>query len=463
MVAYFLAVNTHPIITNDSLEYLDHSRDPGAYGMVFKGYKQIGYPITLMVERWIASLVGVEPLLFSAVVQRMLLAGALGYAVWLWRWKATPIVLLVICPGFLVYPNFLLTEGLSVPLSLLLACLVGHFFSLTSTPSPPLEHGAASALPSKAPITIAALATFLVFVLLTLRFPLAVFGLVPVMFVAGAIRSGSPSRRALSAILLVFLLVGGVFTAALAVENKNEHGVLSPSTVGEPAQFWGAWRLTFILNSENQNIPALEEFYDGGSPHPRIARTASENPEYRDQAISLEADITEMLDLAGMDRSQERLFAMAGVLRGGRIDDLRGYTATALRADARSIDEAINGNEFALNNGVDAFAERYSDGLLPQSIITSPVFPQFPASGIQKVLKYLLPLALLGLAVLTARKRQWLSGLAFLGPIIVLSVAMGWVLLDNVRFVLPGSVFAIAGCCALWALPRAWPVLPDPN
>jgi hypothetical protein len=393
----------------------------------------------------------------------MLLAGALGYAVWLWRWKATPIVLLVICPGFLVYPNFLLTEGLSVPLSLLLACLVGHFFSLTSTPSPPLEHGAASALPSKAPITIAALATFLVFVLLTLRFPLAVFGLVPVMFVAGAIRSGSPSRRALSAILLVFLLVGGVFTAALAVENKNEHGVLSPSTVGEPAQFWGAWRLTFILNSENQNIPALEEFYDGGSPHPRIARTASENPEYRDQAISLEADITEMLDLAGMDRSQERLFAMAGVLRGGRIDDLRGYTATALRADARSIDEAINGNEFALNNGVDAFAERYSDGLLPQSIITSPVFPQFPASGIQKVLKYLLPLALLGLAVLTARKRQWLSGLAFLGPIIVLSVAMGWVLLDNVRFVLPGSVFAIAGCCALWALPRAWPVLPDPN
>lgn len=457
MVVYFLAVNTHPIVTNDSLEYLDHSRDPGAYGMVFKGYKQIGYPITLIVERGIAGLVGVEPLLFSAVVQRLILAGALGYALWLWRWKATPIVLLVVSPGFLVYPNFLLTEGLSVPLSLLLACLVGHFFKLTSAaPSLTVVEGE-GALHSKVPIAVAALATFVVFVLFTLRFPLAVFGLLPVIFVSRAMRSRLPSRRAYSAILSVFLLVGGVFTAALAVENKTEHGVLSPSTVGKPTQFWGAWRLTFILNPENQNLPALEAFYDGGSPHPRIARTASENPEYRDQAISLEEDIVEMLDLAGLDRNQERLFAMAGALRGGRIDDLRGYTESALRADARSIDEAINRSTFALNNGVEAFAEQYNDGLLPQSIVTSPVFPQFPVAGIQRMLKYLLPLAWLGLFSLTVLKREWLPGLAFLAPGVLLSLALGWMLLDNVRFGLPGSVFAIAGCCALWALPRAGP------
>ncbi|MGF1616821.1 MAG: hypothetical protein ACFCU2_03310, partial [Acidimicrobiia bacterium] len=451
MVVYFLAVNTHPIITNDSLEYLDHSRDPGAFGVVFKGYKQIGYPIALMVERWVAGLVGVESLLFSAIVQRLILAGALGYAVWLWRWKATPLVLLVLTPGFLIYPNFILTEGLSVPLSLLLACLVGHFFHLTATKA---SHKTDPVTRSKAPVTVAALATFVVFALITFRFPLAVFGLVPVIILATAIRSGLPSRRTYLTILLLFLLAGGTFTAALAVENRNEHGVLSPSTLGKPTQFWGAWRLTFVLNSENQGNPRLDEFYDGGTPHPRIARAQSENPEYRDQAESLEADIMEMLDLAGLDRNRERVFAMAGALRGGRIDDLRSYTETALRSDARSIDEAINRNTFTLNNGVDAFTERYSDGLLPQSIITSPAFPQFPAPNIQTMLKYLLPLALIGSVALTVLKRLWLPGLAYLAPVVVLSLAMGWMLLDNVRFVLPGSVFGIAGFCALWALPR---------
>ncbi len=453
MAVYFLAVNTHPIVTNDSLEYLDHSRDPGAFGLVFKGYRQIGYPITLMVERWISGLAGVEPLLFTALVQRLILAGALGYAVWLWRWKAAPVVLLVLSPGFLMYPNFLLTEGLSVPLSLLLACLVAHFFRLTDSPTPSLN-GNEPAIHSTAAVTVAALATFVVFALVTLRFPLAVFGLVPVVFAVRAIRGALPSRSAYMAILLVFLLVGGVFTAALAIENKNEHGVLSPSTLGKPTQFWGAWRITFALNSENQDNPALEEFYDGGSPHPRIARTASESPEYRDQARSLEEDIVEMLELAGVIRNQERLLAIAGALRGGRIDDLRSYTDTALRADARSIDEAINRNAFALSNGVEAFAERYSDGLLPQSIITSPAFPQFPVANVQAMLKYLLPISLVGLLALAVRKRQWLPGLAFFAPAAVLALAMGWMLHDNVRFVLPGSVYAIAGLSALWCSQR---------
>lgn len=36
--AYFLAVNVIPIVTNDSLTYLDHSRDLASEGWVQGGY-----------------------------------------------------------------------------------------------------------------------------------------------------------------------------------------------------------------------------------------------------------------------------------------------------------------------------------------------------------------------------------------------------------------------------------------
>jgi hypothetical protein len=221
---YFWAINTFPIVTNDSLEYLDHSRQPGTYGMVFIGYRQIGYPAILLVGRILAGLVGVEPLLFSVLLQRLLLLGALAYAIWLWRWRAAPLVVLVITPTFLVYPNFVLTEGMTVPLSILLACLVSHHFRLAESTKPdhsPEDHRIALAL--------AILACTVVFILISIRFPLAVFGMVPVAMLGSAWFRNRQSRKSYGTVLLVFVLAGGTFGGLLSLENEREFGIFAPA------------------------------------------------------------------------------------------------------------------------------------------------------------------------------------------------------------------------------------------
>jgi hypothetical protein len=446
---YFLAINIFPIVTNDSLEYLDHSREPGNYGMVFKGYKQIGYPLILLVGRFVAGLGGVEPLLFSALLQRLLLLGALAYVIWLWRWRAIPLVVLVITPSFLVYPNFVLTEGMTVPLSVLLGGLVGHHFRLAESAKPdgPAED-------HRIALALAILASAVVFVMISIRFPLAVFGVVPVAILGAAWFRNGRSQKGYVAALLVFVVVSGIFSGLLAIENEREFGVFAPGTNDMPAQYWGAWQIAFALHPENKAEPALAEFFDTGRAHTRIALVQSAYPGYKAQAVAHDADIDEMLELAGLDRNRERLFSFLGALRGGRTDDLKSYMGAAISADARSVDRAIYRSLFAIRRGGEAFAERYNDGQLPQAVITSPVFPKFPSPSLRVMLSFMVPAALVGVSVLSLYKRRVWMGLAYLAPVLALTAAMGWILLDNVRFLIPGSVYVIAGFSALWDAKR---------
>jgi hypothetical protein len=443
---YFWAINTFPIVTNDSLEYLDHSRQPGTYGMVFIGYRQIGYPAILLVGRILAGLVGVEPLLFSVLLQRLLLLGALAYAIWLWRWRAAPLVVLVITPTFLVYPNFVLTEGMTVPLSILLACLVSHHFRLAESTKPdhsPEDHRIALAL--------AILACTVVFILISIRFPLAVFGMVPVAMLGSAWFRNRQSRKSYGTVLLVFVLAGGTFGGLLSLENEREFGIFAPGTHDMPSQYWGAWHVTFGLHPENRAEPSLAEFWDTGRPHPRIGLVQGTNPDYKAQAAAHAADIDEMLELAGLDHNRERFFSFLGALRGGRTDDLNSYMGAAISADARSVDRAMHRSLFAIRRGGEWFADQYNDGQLPQAVITSPVFPKFPSPNFHVMLAIMLPAALVGVFVLSLYKRRFWMGLAYLVPVLVLAAALGWILLDVVRFLLPGSVYAIAGFSALWS------------
>ena len=441
VVAFFFAINIFPIITNDSLEYLDHSRAPGDYGAVSKGYRQIGYPLILLMSRSVSGLVGVEPLLLSALLQRLLLLGALGYAIWLWRWKATPIVLLVVAPSFLVYPNFILTEGVTVPLGLLLACLVSHHFRLA---------GDSVDQSRKGPLVLAALTAAVAFVMVAIRYPLAVFGAVPVAILGAAFSRGN-RVRGYGAVLAVFLALSGLLSVLLAVENHREFGVLSPTTNGSAAEYWGAWHVTFALRPENRIDPQLAEFWDNGRPHRRIALVQERRPEYPAQAIGHREDIETMLRLAGLDHGKERAFSFFGALRGGRTDDLISYMGEAINADARSVDAAIFRSLFAMQNGREAFAERYNDGVLPQAAILPAILPTSRMPYLRLLLSYLLPAALIGTVVLSIHKRRIWMGVAYLVPVMVLAAAMGWLLLDNVRFLMPGSVYAVAGFSALWS------------
>ncbi len=139
-------------------------------------------------------------------------------------------VLLVVTPSLIAYTNFILTEAMTVPLALLLACLVAHHFALTATRS---EESVGPDLPlvianRTAAIATAWGATAVAFALLAIRFPFAVFGIVPVVIWLAARRRSAPSRP-YGAALLAFLLSAGLLTIGMSVENNQEFGALSPT------------------------------------------------------------------------------------------------------------------------------------------------------------------------------------------------------------------------------------------
>ena len=103
-------------------------------------------------------------------------------------------------------------------------------------------------------------------------------------------------------------------------------------------------------------------------------------------------------------------------------------------------------------HGPEAFAERYNDGRLPEVLWTSSVFPRLPIPPLQSLLRLALPAALLGTIILAIVKRRLVLGVSYLVPTLVLSAGMGWLLLDNLRLLIPTITFGVAGLCALWAV-----------
>lgn len=179
-----LSVNTFPSINNDGVEYIGYSRSLIDGGLVRLGSRQIGYPLVLAIERFVAQFAGVEALLFSVLVQRLLLVVAVLYSVWLWRWRSTPVVLLAITPSFLAYTDLIMTESLTISLALLLACLVAHHFrSVEPTAKPTILMGRVLSARTLALISASA-AAFIAFALLVVRYPFAVS-------VSSHLRSGS--------------------------------------------------------------------------------------------------------------------------------------------------------------------------------------------------------------------------------------------------------------------------------
>jgi len=173
LLAVGLSVNQFPNINNDGVDYIAHSQALGERGLIAFGYRQIGYPLVLAAERVVSGVLGIEALLLASLAQRALLALGIGYAIWLWRWKSLPVVLLVVTPSLLAYTNFILTEAMTVPLALLLACLVSHHFALTR---PRWEESTGPDLPLAIPERTAAIATawgatVVAFALLAFRFP----------------------------------------------------------------------------------------------------------------------------------------------------------------------------------------------------------------------------------------------------------------------------------------------------
>ena len=126
-------------------------------------------------------------------------------------------------------------------------------------------------------------------------------------------------------------------------------------------------------------------------------------------------------------------------------------TSNVLTSDPERFLDASLQNSLAATEGAEAFADRYNSGQLPGSVAAPFAAPALVDIGIRPLLRLLVPISLIGTAYFALIRRRYWLGAAFLVPTIVHSVALGWLLLDNVRFLLPVSAFLVVGFCGLMA------------
>ena len=443
-----LSVNLFPVLTNDSLTYVRYSGDFADFGWVHVGYRQFGYPLFLWITRSLSGgLVSIEPLLFAVFVQRLLLILGVGYAAWLWRWWSLPIVILAITSEVLSYSNLILTEGVTVPLALILIGATGHFISLAKSPNPSDSRRAA--------LAIGGLAALIALSLVAIRFPFAVFGISPLVIAVAA--RDTPLRRGAWVLFGLYLVGASLIVGLISFENRVEYGEFSPSTRGARSEYWAVWTTTFRLEPSNASDPDLADSYGTGDPYDFMSKVDSLDIPYSEQAAIYEQATEQMLVDSGSGVWGSRARAFIGALMGGRINDLEGVIEQVEQSDRWNVDEVIHSNVYSREKGPDAFADEFNGGELPEAVITAPLAERLPLPTALLLIQILLPTSLIVCCVALWNPGSRLVAIAGLAAVIAHAVLIGYIRADNFRFLLTTSVFGIGaalGALSMWKPPK---------
>lgn len=438
VLAVVIAVDVYPIITNDSLAYLGHSNSIGPTGFVQAGYRQVGYPAFLALVDAVATAFRMEPLLLTVLIQRLIYLGALGFGVWVWRWRALPLVLFAVIPSLAVYTNFILTEGLAVGLALWYAVLTSWVIRLAATPT-----GDADSVRSGSRMIMAGASVGAIFVLLvTIRFQyvLLVFGLSAVLFVMH--RVGKEARTASYVVGASVLLLVSSFLVMTSRENAEEYGAFFPSVRGERSQFWAAWQVIFVVKPENRSQVELADLYADGNPY-NIMGEIDSLPSYAQQQVQYDEVMDRLLVAADTSWWNERTAAFLGVLQGGRIDDVRSIVYSASRSNFWNVEASMYRAAPIRTEGVKYFVDRFNDGRRIEPLLVSALAPVRTFPYFVAIYSWLLLVALAVLigGMLFAQAR--LVALVGIATALVTAVVFGYFLMDNVRFVLVPLLFVL--------------------
>lgn len=428
------SLNTFPVLTNDSLLYLDYSRSLDTFGWVTGGYRQFGYPLYLALVRGTADLVGVEPLFAAAIIQRGLLLGAVVLAWIHWRWWSLPFVFLLLTAETLVYSNLLLIEGLALPLAALIVFPTIYCLRACRDGSYVEKRGAV--------LVLVAVVALIALTLFSLRFTLLVFGAVPLALTIAYWRT--ELRRSVTAIFAVFILGAALITLAMSVENHEEWGVFSPSAYSAPVRYYYAWMLVFRVHPENQTDPDLAEFYDEGRLREFITSVWLDDTTHEEKWALYDQRTEAMLDAAGISIMGSRFTSMAWSLAGGRVNDVGSALALIIPATRDGIEQAMYLNSYYEENGAAAFEDRYNEGRMGEAVITNAIGRPLPSPGTRWVIAILLPTSLIVMVAGLWRPATRLLAATGLTVVIAQAIGMGWIRTDNLRFLLPGSVFGVA-------------------
>lgn len=429
-----LSVNLFPTVSNDGVVYLEYSRDLRSGGVVVEGFRQVGYPIALAAVRATSSLFGAEPLLAMATLQRLLLVLGSVIVFMLWRWWSLPLLAFLASATTIIYPNFLLTEGLGLPLALLLALAAIGYLKLVQSDEPMEKRHIL--------VTLGLIATGISFYLFTVRFTFGVFGAVPLVMMWASLTT--PFRRFAISLFAAFIAAAGLFTFLLALDNQAEFGVAAPVAGGEPTRYYYAWMQVFELHPENAREAALAEYYDNGVVHDFSRQVSASGLSYEEQGAVYDDEIHSMIEAAGFSMFRSRLQSMAWSLAGGRLHDVEKETVKMLDARRTDVEDAIYLNQYAATNGIEAFADEYNDSRVAEAVITDPIGVRVPIPHGQTMVRYLLPVAIVIMLLGLHSREVRPTSLAGLLIVVGTAVGLGWVMADNYRFLITSSAAGLA-------------------
>jgi len=441
VIVYSVArVNWFPAISPDGLNYLDHSNDLIGTGFVQFGFRQFAYPGWLALVDWIARIGSIDPLGLTVILQRLLLIAAAGVAVLVLRWWSAPIVFVVLSPSAIALSNYILTETIAFPLAVTAAAASVAILQYRPRTHTALWLGVATAAGVVLPM-------------IRLHYALISLAIAVAVFAAGRVR-GETRRQTIAALSIMGLTLS-VLVGALALENRQENGVLLPSIGAERQMFWMTWETVVVLH-RNEVARAMPDVYLDGSTSAFIRKMDGSNLSSGEQRAVYESAVDRIYAATGVSQVGERFRSSVGVITGSRVDDL----ANVLRFIASS-DAPTNSDSYIHQYGSvtvvdpDMIGTRYNGGAPPVAVLTAAdVVPAFPTPGLNVMMSYIIPMMLvIGVYLLRFAKARLMAAIA-IGVVLAYSAASFAFMMDNLRFLLPAYVFSIT--FLLGALREYW-------
>jgi hypothetical protein len=399
-----------------------------------------------MIVDVIREIFGWDRLFAIAFLQRTIFVCGLLLLWHLLRWWSLPAILLATTGTVVAMANFILTEGLTVPLSLLYAVLIADLA---------LRAGSHSKTRFVALVTLAA-ATLIFMATIKLQF--AAF--LPLFVAAIMIPSNRQrmSRQGLMVSLGVPVVLIGILTLVQCLENRSELGVFEPVSEKARADWYGAWQVVFTVRGADSSDPALLPFFDDGDLFAFLHPLEEVEPDYQIRRRIIEDRIAAMFRAAGTTEASERWSAFLGALLGGRMDDLKGLVDRALVISPSSLENAYTSNTLGRAEGGKAVLEALNDGeataILTSSTLapalTAPLSDHRPAQP----LYWIAALAICVLGALFSPRLRWVAGSLVTG-VVAIALALGWSYIDNARYLVPAGLIAIT-IATLMVATRPW-------
>lgn len=382
-VFFFIRVfwlETMPIITNDSLAYLDMEKNTGIFGglrqlIEVRALKTIGYPLFLKLVEAFDFILPHDFLTNVALMQHLI-----WYVIILWAiasigvW-AIPVMMVMSAPFFVWSTNTILTEPLTIALASTLLLSSIELSRLLTKKNVPYFRVKWSAM-------VFLMTVSFVWIILVKFFYITTGLLVLAPVVAVFLHYGSRVKEFKLALIgaSVVLAVGGSIVGLQSYYNYDRYNKFTPVSAQGRVLYWGVWTSAFILRNENRLIPEMAAYYDEKGLYAHINEATAEcKDDFVCESQILDVQSEQLAQMAGISLPQERTRAFLMALLGGEKNELH-YTRTRFLTKDRT--NKYLGPEwimdaFSQKKGPQSLIDKYNHGEVPTVIAGFSPWPVF--------------------------------------------------------------------------------------